>query len=115
MFNSIWTCIGPTSRLDLINILTIVYYLQCVKVVSVCQHTCVCVRTRVFIYNRMWLISLLSSKCVGALQFYRCGFLGVRYLEAILYKSRREFESNRVMQREAALRVKRSEYVLCES
>ena len=32
MFNSIWTCIGPTSRLDLINILTIVYYLQCVKV-----------------------------------------------------------------------------------
>ena len=30
---------------------------------------------------------------MGALQFYRCGFLGVRYLEAILYKSRREFES----------------------
>ena len=25
MFNSIWTYIGPTSRLDLINILTIVY------------------------------------------------------------------------------------------
>ena len=23
-------------------------------------------------------------KCVGALQFYRCGFLGVRYLEATL-------------------------------
>ena len=50
MFNSTWTCIGPTSRLGLINNLTIVYYLQCVKVVtvSVCQHTCVhafaCVR-----------------------------------------------------------------------
>ena len=34
MFNSIWTCIGPTSRLDLINTLTIVYYLQCMKVYS---------------------------------------------------------------------------------
>ena len=37
--------IGPTSRLDLTNILTIVYYLQCI---AVSQHTCVhafaCVR-----------------------------------------------------------------------
>ena len=32
MFNSIWTCIGHASRLDLTNILRIVYYLQCVKV-----------------------------------------------------------------------------------
>ena len=28
LLNSIWTCIGPTSGLDLTNILTIVYHLQ---------------------------------------------------------------------------------------
>ena len=32
LLNSVWTCIGPKSRINLKNFLTTTYYLLCVKV-----------------------------------------------------------------------------------
>ena len=34
LFDSIWTCIGPTSRLNLINYLTTTYYLLCESLIG---------------------------------------------------------------------------------